>query len=131
MNSFFIPQLGSQIYTMAGMTSQLNLQADKPGNYHGLSAQFSGEGFADMHFVVSAVPADAYAKWLADTKATGPALDESAYAALATPGKAVAPATYSTFAPGLFDSILNETAPPVPGPRSGAGGDTRPPKKAM
>jgi cytochrome o ubiquinol oxidase subunit 2 len=84
-----------------------------------------------MHFVVSVVPADAYAKWLADTKATGPTLDSSAYAALATPSKAVARGTYSTFEPGLFDSIVNETAPPVPGPRSGAGGDTRPPKKGM
>jgi cytochrome o ubiquinol oxidase subunit 2 len=60
MNSFFVPQLGRQIYTMAGMTSQLNLQADKPGSYRGLSAQFSGEGFADMHFLVSVVPGDAY-----------------------------------------------------------------------
>ena len=31
MNSFFVPALGSQIYTMAGMTSQLNLQADAAG----------------------------------------------------------------------------------------------------
>ena len=50
MNSFFIPQLGSQIYTMPGMTTQLNLQADKAGTYDGLSAQFSGDGFSDMHF---------------------------------------------------------------------------------
>jgi cytochrome o ubiquinol oxidase subunit 2 len=131
MNSFFIPQLGSQIYTMAGMTSQLNLQADKPGNYLGLSAQFSGEGFADMHFGVSVVPADAYAKWLVDAKATGPTLDISAYAALAKPSKAVAPATYSAFAPGLFDSIVSETASPAPGPRSGAGGQAQPLKKEM
>ena len=50
MNSFFVPQLGSQIYTMAGMTSQLSLQADQPGETRGLSAQFSGQGFADMRF---------------------------------------------------------------------------------
>src|SRR5580704_3702159 len=49
MNSFFVPQLGSQIYTMAGMTSQLALQADTPGDYAGLSVQFSGDGFSDMH----------------------------------------------------------------------------------
>src|SRR3954469_9967226 len=28
MNSFFVPQLGSQIYTMAGMVTRLNVQAD-------------------------------------------------------------------------------------------------------
>jgi cytochrome o ubiquinol oxidase subunit 2 len=130
MNSFFVPQLGSQIYTMAGMISQLNLQADKSGSYRGLSAQFSGEGFADMRFDVSVVPADAYAKWLAQTRATGPILDWSGYAALAKPSKA-APATYSAFAPGLFDSIVNETAPPAPGAGSGTGGHSEQSKKAM
>jgi cytochrome o ubiquinol oxidase subunit 2 len=131
MNSFFVPQLGSQIYTMAGMISQLNLQVDKPGSYRGLSAQFSGEGFADMRFDVSVVPADAYAKWLAETKATGPILDWGVYVALAKPSKAVAPATYGAFAPGLFDLIINETAPPASGPRSDAGGHTLPSKKGM
>src|SRR6266436_5448882 len=48
MNSFFVPQLGSQIYTMSGMATHLQLQADHPGNYPGMSAQFSGDGFADM-----------------------------------------------------------------------------------
>jgi len=132
MNSFFVPQLGSQIYTMAGMTSQLSLQADHAGNYRGLSAQFSGAGFADMHFDVKAVPANAYAKWIAATKATGPALDTAAYAALAKPSKDARPATYKTVAPVLFDSIVNQTAPLAPGARGGPGGqDQRPPKKGM
>src|SRR6195952_2327230 len=50
MNSFFVPQLGSQIYTMAGMVTRLNVQADHAGTYRGLSAQYSGGGFSDMHF---------------------------------------------------------------------------------
>src|ERR1700693_150993 len=52
MNSFFVPQLGSQIYTMSGMATHLELQADHVGIYPGLSAQFSGDGFADMRFAV-------------------------------------------------------------------------------
>src|SRR6202166_3425717 len=52
MNSFFVPQLGSQIYTMSGMTTRLQLQADHPGTYPGLSANYSGAGFADMRFAV-------------------------------------------------------------------------------
>src|SRR6201991_1173632 len=63
MNSFFVPQLGSQIYTMAGMTTRLHLQADHPGTYRGLSAQFSGDGFSDMRFNVEAVPAEGFARW--------------------------------------------------------------------
>src|SRR5437763_7840415 len=57
MNSFFVPQLGSQIYTMGGMTTHLNLLATKTGEYPGFSANFSGDGFAWMRFVVKAVPA--------------------------------------------------------------------------
>ena len=56
MNSFLVPQLGSQIYTMPGMTTQLNLLADKPGEFPGISANFSGNGFADMRFIAKAVP---------------------------------------------------------------------------
>jgi cytochrome o ubiquinol oxidase subunit II len=131
MNSFFVPQLGSQIYTMAGMTSQVNLQADAPGKYLGLSVQFSGEGFADMQFDVTVVAAEAYATWLNNTKATGPTLDRAAYAALAEPSKAVPTGTYRAFEPGLFDSIVNQTAPSAPGASGGPGGQDQPSKKGM
>src|SRR6185369_5166744 len=46
MNAFFIPQLGSMIYTMNGMTTQLNLQADATGIFRGQSSHFSGDGFS-------------------------------------------------------------------------------------
>lgn len=110
MNSFFIPQLGSQIYTMAGMTSQVSLQADHAGDYRGFSAQFSGEGFADMHFIVRAKPRDAYAKWLADQSQAGPTLDKPAYAALAKPSKNVTATGYSNVETGLFDAIVKDSA---------------------
>ena len=61
MNSFFVPQLAGQIYTMAGMVTHLNLQADHSGTYRGMSANFSGEGFADMHFNVGVVPPEKFA----------------------------------------------------------------------
>ena len=56
MNSFFVPQLGSQIYTMGGMATHLNLLADEPGEYPGFSANFSGDGFSEMRFIAEAVP---------------------------------------------------------------------------
>jgi cytochrome o ubiquinol oxidase subunit 2 len=118
MNSFFIPQLGSQIYTMAGMISQVSLQADKAGTYHGLSAQFSGEGFADMHFDVRAVSPDVYARWVADTQKAGSALDEAAYDRLAQPSKDTAPAAYRTAGPSLFDAIVRKSSVPPPGKAS-------------
>ena len=105
MNSFFVPELGSQIYTMPGMTTQLNLQADQAGVYKGFSAQFSGDGFSDMRFEVAALPADRFASWAERAKAQGNTLDKAAYAVLARPSKAVAPATYAPVAEGLFGSI--------------------------
>src|SRR6202051_2770562 len=62
MNSFFVPQLGSQIYTMGGMTTHLNLLADEPGEFRGFSANFSGDGFSDMTFTVTAVPTAAFSE---------------------------------------------------------------------
>jgi cytochrome o ubiquinol oxidase subunit 2 len=107
MNSFFVPQLAGQIYTMSGMMTRLHLQADRPGTYSGLSAMFSGDGFADMRFTVDAVPNDRFAQWVTDTQSTGPALDAKAYADLSKPSKAVAPFTYRAVAPNLFDGIVN------------------------
>jgi cytochrome o ubiquinol oxidase subunit 2 len=120
MNSFFVPQLGSQIYTMAGMTTQLNLQADRAGNYRGLSAQYSGAGFADMRFMVRAVSADDYAKWIADTKTAGPQLDKQAYVDLAKPSHDVAPSIYGSVDAGLFDAIVSAfTSTPASGQAGG------------
>jgi cytochrome o ubiquinol oxidase subunit 2 len=106
MNSFFVPQLGSQIYTMAGMVTHLQLQADSPGTYRGLSAQFSGDGFADMRFAVHAVPAKQFDNWVTGTRDIGPMLDAQSYADLAKPSKAVAPFTYRAVAPHLFERIV-------------------------
>jgi cytochrome o ubiquinol oxidase subunit 2 len=106
MNSFFVPQLGSQIYTMAGMATRLNMQADHTGTYRGLSAQYSGSGFSDMRFSVAAVPTQDFDKWVATARGDGPALDAQAYADLARPGGPIAPFTYRAVAPGLFNSIL-------------------------
>ncbi|MBA1138672.1 ubiquinol oxidase subunit II [Mesorhizobium neociceri] len=112
MNSFFVPQLGSQIYTMAGMVTRLHLQADHAGRYRGLSAQYSGEGFADMQFAVDAVPAAAFSQWVSATHDAGPMLDAHAYADLAKPSEAIAPFTYGDVAPGLFSHVQSTAVQP-------------------
>jgi cytochrome o ubiquinol oxidase subunit 2 len=111
MNSFFVPQLGSQIYTMSGMATHVQLQADHPGTYRGLSAQFSGDGFADMRFTLDAVPAQQFEQWVTTTRNSGPVLDAQTYAELARPSEAVAAFTYRAIAPGLFNTILSAGSP--------------------
>jgi cytochrome o ubiquinol oxidase subunit II len=106
MNSFFIPQLGSQIYTMAGMTTHVNLQADERGTYEGLSAQFSGEGFSDMRFDVDAVPTEDFQAWVNTVRTKSGVLDETAYAQLARPSRVKGTATYAEVSAGLFAAIV-------------------------
>src|SRR5262245_6615649 len=79
MNSFFVPQLGSQIYTMPGMVTQLYLKADHPGSFRGLSANFSGEGFSDMRFTVNDVGNEDFSRWVDSVSSAGAVLDEEAY----------------------------------------------------
>jgi cytochrome o ubiquinol oxidase subunit 2 len=109
MNSFFVPQLGSQIYTMGGMTTHLHLLADKPGEYPGFSANFSGDGFSWMRFVVKSVPAGDFNAWLQQARSTGSGLDDAGYADLAKPSRDVPPATHRSVEPRLFERILDQT----------------------
>jgi cytochrome o ubiquinol oxidase subunit 2 len=107
MNSFFVPQLGSQIYAMSGMVTRLQLQADHLGTYAGLSAMFSGDGFPDMRFAVDAVTDDGFEQWVRQTREAGSGLDKQTYADLVKPSKAVVPFTYRVVAPDLFSGIVN------------------------
>jgi cytochrome o ubiquinol oxidase subunit 2 len=127
MNSFFVPQLGSQIYTMGGMTTHLHLLADAPGEYPGFSAMFSGDGFSDMRFIAKAVPAGDFDAWLEQVRGTGSALDDAGYAELAKPSKAVPPTTYRSVEPNLFEHIIDQT---VAGPgKAGVNADWCPPRR--
>src|SRR5215471_17829853 len=79
MNVFFVPQLGSMIYTMNGMVTRLNLRADQEGTLQGLSAQFSGDGFPDMMFDVNVISSLSFPDWVASTAKTDSVLNEDSY----------------------------------------------------
>ena len=119
MNAFFIPQLGSMIYTMNGMTTQLNLRADTQGTFRGLSSHFSGDGFSGMHFEVRALAPAQFAAWIDATRATGPTLDAQSYTALAKQSVDAAPSTFRAADPDLFQQIVTQKLPPGPGPQTG------------
>src|SRR5215468_4938831 len=107
MNSFFVPQLGGQIYTMAGMVTRLHLLADQTGTYRGMSANYSGAGFSDMYFNVDAIPSERFPQWVSATRTTGPVLDARTYAELAKPSQAVTPFSYRAVASDLFKGIVS------------------------
>lgn len=117
MQSFFIPALGSQIYAMAGMVTQLHLRADKPGTLLGENTQFNGTGFSGDKFAVSVVSPDAFVSWIASAGKNGATLGASAYETLANDKSVtrdgadfhLAPSAVRTFAsvqPGLFEAIV-------------------------
>ncbi|WP_237442216.1 MULTISPECIES: ubiquinol oxidase subunit II [unclassified Saccharibacter] len=120
MTSFFIPQLGSQIYSMAGMETRLHLLARKPGSYRGEAAQYTGPGFSGMKFRAIAMPQEQFASWVENVRtgtsqfAEKDALDEKTYRRYATPpavsnevAPAPAPVTYfSNVQSALFQHII-------------------------
>lgn len=116
-NVFFVPQLGSEIYAMYGMATQLNLEADKPGVYFGLSAHFSGAGFPGMGFDVHSVPSEQFNRWVAHARSAGPMLNARSYGRLLQQSENVTPYTYREVEPGLFDSIVGGELPPGSGPK--------------
>jgi cytochrome o ubiquinol oxidase subunit 2 len=107
MNSFFIPRLGTQVYAMAGMQTQLHLVADEPGTYLGMSAAFSGEGFSDMRFDTVATSRAGFDEWIRQAKQSPQSLDTATYRALERPTHGLAPAVYADVAPDLFDGVVN------------------------
>lgn len=107
MSAFFIPQLGSQIYAMAGMRTRLHLVATQPGVYEGLNTQFNGEGFSDMHFSVYAVTSDKMQQWFINMKNSSHHLDEAAYSQLLNPSISERPQSYWGVTPDLFQHVID------------------------
>lgn len=115
-NVFFVPQLGSEIYSMYGMTSRLNLEADRAGDYFGLSAHFSGDGFPGMAFDVQAVSPQEFTAWVTAARGAGPVLNDAAYQGLLTQSQDVKPYSYRAVRAGLFEDIVGQRLPPGEGP---------------
>lgn len=108
MNSFFIPQLGGQIYAMAGMNSILYLIANKPGAYKGISANFSGQGFSGMKFIATVTPKQhEFQEWIKKAKKSKKKLENiKSYEQLAIPSEHNPVEYFSSVKPNLFQNII-------------------------
>ncbi len=108
MNSFWIPELGSQIYAMAGMDSSLHLIADEQGTFPGRSTNYSGAGFSEMTFDAHALSDKAFRDWVKKVGESGQSLSfNKGYQALAEPSTDVPVQYYSDVSPDLYKNILN------------------------
>jgi cytochrome o ubiquinol oxidase subunit 2 len=106
MNSFWIPQLGGQIYAMPAMRSKLHLIANEPGHYRGVSANISGDGFAGMYFSALASSEAEFEQWVESVKQSGTALDQKTYDQLVEPSEFHPVVYYNLTEPDLFNEIL-------------------------
>jgi cytochrome o ubiquinol oxidase subunit 2 len=106
MNSFFIPQLGGQIYAMAGMQTRLHLQANEVGDYAGASANFSGKGFSDMKFRTLAETPEDFNAWVAKVRASTDQLNMDRYYKVAQPEEKAPVSYFSSVDPKLFNNIV-------------------------
>ena len=106
MNSFWIPSLAGQIYAMEGMQTKLHIMASEPGNYEGVSANFSGEGFNGMKFFAKASSTEEYTRWIDSLRHSPDTLTRTRYDALALPSSNDPVRIYSAVADQLFLHIM-------------------------
>jgi cytochrome aa3-600 menaquinol oxidase subunit 2 len=107
MNSFWVPQLGGQVYTMPGMEMYLWLQADRPGVYEGKGANFTGKGFAHMNFQVVAKPKSEFEAWVNSVKTSAPPLTHEKYNQLVKPSISNKQ-LYSSYPASLYQEIVDK-----------------------
>lgn len=112
MNSFYIPALAGQIYTMPGMETVLHAVLNKPGVYEGFSANYSGDGFSQMRFKYHGVTADEFHKWVETAKADDKVLNRAVYLELDKPSQQVPARDYGKVDTELFNAVVNRCVAP-------------------
>lgn len=108
MNSFWIPQLGGQIYAMSGMETKINLMANEEGDYSGGAAEINGRGFAGMRFITRASSEDEFNSWVEQVKREGNPLTKENYEKLVVPSENTPVTYYSIVAQDLFSSVVTK-----------------------
>ena len=112
MNSFYIPAMAGQIYAMPGMETKLHAVFNKPGEFVGFSANYSGAGFSDMRFAAKSMTDAEFGAWVAKAKASGDTMDRKTYLQVEKPSEKVPPHLYTIGDPDLFDAIVNMCVEP-------------------
>lgn len=108
MNSFWIPQLSGQIYSMTGMSTQLHLMAKEVGEYVGRAVEINGEGYADMTFPVTSSSETDFEKWVMQVKKSHSTLTKSTYQELVKPALNKSKIYYSEIEENLYKKIIHK-----------------------
>jgi cytochrome o ubiquinol oxidase subunit 2 len=108
MNSFWIPQLSGQIYSMTGMSTQLHVMANGIGDYVGRGAEINGEGYSGMKFLVKSVSAKDFEDWIAQVKTSSHHLTEEFYLELVKPAINTSHIPFSKVEDNLYHKIIHK-----------------------
>lgn len=108
MSSFWIPNLGGQLYSMTGHVNRLNLLAHTVGDYPGSTPEINGAGFADMKFVARASSKADFDIWLQRVDRSSDVLDTETYEKLLKPSEKNPAVFYSAFDAGLYDTVIKK-----------------------
>lgn len=108
MNSFWIPQLSGQIYSMTGMTTQLHLMANEPGEYVGRAVEINGEGYAGMTFTVKSSDQSDFEDWIKLVKNSPHHLTDDFYKDLVQPAVNKSVILFSEVEKDLFQKIIQK-----------------------
>ncbi|MBN9464606.1 MAG: ubiquinol oxidase subunit II [Brevundimonas sp.] len=112
MNSFYIPALAGQIYAMPGMETKLHAVINRPGEYQGFSANYSGDGFSHMRFAFHGLDQAGFDQWIAGVRQGGQTLDRDRYLELEKPSEKVPVMHFGQVDGALWDAILNMCVEP-------------------
>lgn len=112
MNSFYIPAMAGQIYAMPGMETKMHAVINRPGEYVGFSANYSGDGFSNMRFLFHGLDQAGFDRWVAGVRADGRTLDRETYLALERPSEKNPVTYYGAVEPRLFDAVVNMCVEP-------------------
>lgn len=108
MSAFWIPSLGSQVYAMNGMQSQLNLKGNQAGIYTGYTTNINGEGYAKMTFEAHVVKQSDFDSWVTTAKASSLSMNMQEYDKLAKPESVTAKKIYQLQDSHLFHSVSSK-----------------------
>lgn len=107
MNAFWIPNLGSQIYAMNGMTSKLSLEANEQDEYPGVSSNISGKGFSHMSFKAISTSEREFDVWARNIEGSDNHLDWNMYEnKLSKPTEGYPVTYFMLHDPALYDKIV-------------------------
>jgi cytochrome o ubiquinol oxidase subunit II len=107
MNALFVPALAGMVYAMPGMQTLLHAVINEPGDYYGVSGNYSGAGYSDMKFRFYGLDQAGFDEWVARARAAPAALDTASYLALAAPSSRNPVQRFSTVEGDLYHRILN------------------------